>query len=146
MSQPGTPTLPPNSVRIHTHRHTLRVPALCSLTNRRSLYVCVHSREARGSDVAGREILSRCNVTIWHRALPVRLMHVERAIKVLLAMAVGTMLLMVASVSLAQSGNMMNGGMWGSGWMGGYGGVWVPILIVIVVVGVVAWFLKQKGK
>lgn len=66
--------------------------------------------------------------------------------KILLAIAVGTVPLLTSGVSLAQSGNMMNGGMWGSGWMGGYGGVWVPILIVIVVVGVVAWFLKQKGK
>ncbi|MBK7469699.1 MAG: hypothetical protein IPI73_02725 [Betaproteobacteria bacterium] len=66
--------------------------------------------------------------------------------KILLAIAVGTVPLLTSGVSLAQSGNMMNGGMWGGGWMGGYGGVWVPILIVIVVVGVVAWFLKQKGK
>lgn len=66
--------------------------------------------------------------------------------KILLAIAVGTVPLLTSGVSLAQSGNMMNGGMWGSGWMGGYGGVWVPILIVIVVVGVIAWFLKQKGK
>ena len=36
--------------------------------------------------------------------------------------------------------------MWGGGWMGGYGGSWVPILLVIVAVGLVAWFIKQKGK
>jgi hypothetical protein len=29
---------------------------------------------------------------------------------------------------------MMNGGTWGAGWMGGYGGMWVPILLVAVVV------------
>jgi hypothetical protein len=41
---------------------------------------------------------------------------------------------------------MMNGGMGGFGWMGSYGGVWVPILLVIVVVGVVAWFVGKRGK
>jgi hypothetical protein len=66
--------------------------------------------------------------------------------KTLLAMAVGTVLLLTTGVSLAQNGTMMNGGMWGGGWMGGYGGIWGPILLVIVVVGVVAWFVKKKGK
>ena len=41
---------------------------------------------------------------------------------------------------------MMNDGVWGSGWMGGYGGVWIPILIAIALVGAVAWVVKQKGK
>ena len=46
----------------------------------------------------------------------------------------------------------MNGGiggpgtMGGYGWMGGYGGFWVPILLAIVVVGLVVWVVKQKGK
>lgn len=66
--------------------------------------------------------------------------------KNLLATAVGTVPLLTTGVALAQGGSMMDGGMWGVGWMGGYGGVWVPILLVIVVVGVVAWFVKQKGK
>lgn len=44
----------------------------------------------------------------------------------------------------AQNGNMMNGGGMG-GWMGGYGGVWVPILLVLVV-GLVAWVVMQKRK
>jgi asparagine N-glycosylation enzyme membrane subunit Stt3 len=66
--------------------------------------------------------------------------------KTLLAMAVGTVPLLTTSVALAQNGNMMNGGMWGGGWMGGYGGIWGPILLVIVVVGVVAWLVKKKGK
>lgn len=42
--------------------------------------------------------------------------------------------------AFAQSGNMMDGG-----WMGGYGGVWVPILLVVVV-GLVAWIAMQKRK
>ena len=66
--------------------------------------------------------------------------------KTLLAMAVGTVGLVAAGPSIAQNGNMMDGGMGGYGWMGGYGGMWVPILIVVVVAGLVAWFVKQKGK
>jgi len=41
---------------------------------------------------------------------------------------------------------MMNGGMWGFGWMGGYGGYWLPILLVAVVAGLVIWVVKQRGK
>ena len=62
----------------------------------------------------------------------------------LLAIAVGTVLLLANGVSFAQSGNMMNGGTWGSGWMGGYGGIWMPILMIIVVVALVVWIVKQK--
>ncbi len=68
------------------------------------------------------------------------------------AMAVAAVSLLAADVTLAQfgSGNMMNGGnggMWGSGgWMGGYGGIWGTLVIVIVVAGIVALIVKQKGK
>jgi uncharacterized membrane protein len=60
-------------------------------------------------------------------------------------LVVGTVPLLATGVSLAQSGNMMNGGMWGGGWMGGYG-IWGPILLVIVVVGLVVWVVQRKGK
>ena len=66
--------------------------------------------------------------------------------KTLPAFAVSTMSLASTSVAMAQSGNMMNGGMWSSGLMGGYGGMWTPILLVIVVIGVVAWIVKRGGK
>jgi hypothetical protein len=36
--------------------------------------------------------------------------------------------------------------MGGCGGMGGYGGLLVPILLVILVGGLVAWMVKQKGK
>ena len=45
----------------------------------------------------------------------------------------------------AQTGPMMNSGMWGDGWMGGYGGYWVPVLL-LVIVGLVAWIVTQKRK
>ena len=42
---------------------------------------------------------------------------------------------------------MMNGGMWGVGnWMDGDGGIWMPIILAILVVGFVAWFVKGRGK
>jgi len=68
--------------------------------------------------------------------------------KTLLAMVVGMVSLLSAGVALAQNGTMMNGGGWMSGYggMGGYGGILVPILLVVVVAGVVMWFVKQKGK
>lgn len=67
--------------------------------------------------------------------------------KKMLGMAVGAVAFLAAEPSVAQNANMMDGGgMGGFGWMGGYGGIWVPILLVIAVVVLVAWFVKQKGK
>jgi len=60
--------------------------------------------------------------------------------------AVAAVALLTTGVAFAQSTNMMNGGIWGVGWMGGYGGIWMPILLVIVVAGVVAWIVKRDGK
>ncbi len=72
--------------------------------------------------------------------------------KTLLAMAIGTVTLLATGVAFAQNGNMMNGGTSGDGWMNGYGamgaygGIWVPTLLVIVVVGFVAWVVTQNRK
>ena len=66
--------------------------------------------------------------------------------KTRVALMVGSIPLLASSVALAQSGNMMDGGMWGMGWMGGYGGVWGPILLVVVIVGIVVLVRQQKGK
>jgi hypothetical protein len=60
------------------------------------------------------------------------------------AIAVGLTSLLAHGVSLAQNGNMMNGGDWMGGY-GGYGGSWGPILLVVVV-GVVVWAILQKRK
>ena len=65
--------------------------------------------------------------------------------KTLLAMAVGAVPLLATGVAMAQNGTMMNGGSWGVGWMGGYGGIWMPILLVVVV-GLVAWLVMRKNK
>jgi hypothetical protein len=40
---------------------------------------------------------------------------------------------------------MMGGGTWGGGWMG-YGGSWIPILLVAAVAGLVGWIIGRKGK
>ena len=72
--------------------------------------------------------------------------------KILFAMAVVTMILLASSVSLAQNATMMNGGASGDGWMNGYGmmdgyaGVWLPALLVIAVVGIVALAVAQRRK
>ena len=66
--------------------------------------------------------------------------------KTLLAMAVAMVSLLTTGVSLAQSGNMMDGGSWGTGWMGGYGGIWMPVLLVIVIVGLVVLVVQRKDK
>jgi hypothetical protein len=44
----------------------------------------------------------------------------------------------------AQNGSMMSGGMWSSGWMSGYGGYWMPIVVLAVIVGLMVWVVKQK--
>lgn len=44
-----------------------------------------------------------------------------------------------------QDSDMMGGQ--GAGWMdGGYGGIWLTVLLVIVVAGLVAWFVTKKRK
>jgi len=64
--------------------------------------------------------------------------------KTLLAGAVGTATLLAADISWAEHADMMNDGMWGAGWMGGFGGVWLPIVLVSVVIGLFAWIVKRQ--
>jgi hypothetical protein len=54
--------------------------------------------------------------------------------KNLFVLVAGAASLLACGVSSAQYGNMMGGGTWGSGWMG-YGGPWIPILLVAAVAG-----------
>ena len=66
--------------------------------------------------------------------------------KSLLAIAIVTVLLLTVGVCFAQNANMIGGGR--AGWMGGdgYGGIWLPTLLVIVVVGLAAWSVTHKRK
>ena len=66
--------------------------------------------------------------------------------KTLLVMAVGTVPLLATGIALAQTGNMMDGSGWNMGWMGGYGGIWGPIVLVAVIAGLVALVMQRKGK
>jgi uncharacterized membrane protein len=72
--------------------------------------------------------------------------HMERLMKTLLALIVGSAPVLSTAAASAQSGNMMNGGGWDMGWMGGYGGMWSPILLIVVLVGIVALVRQRKGK
>ncbi|MDO8455328.1 MAG: hypothetical protein Q7T07_00235 [Burkholderiaceae bacterium] len=66
--------------------------------------------------------------------------------KTMFALFVAAVSLFAVGVSSAQSNNMMNGGGGSFGWMGGYGGIGWPLLLLIVVVGFVAWFAKRGDK
>ena len=57
----------------------------------------------------------------------------------------GALLLLTTSAALAQNGNMM-GGAWNGGWMVGYGGMWMPILLAIAVIALVVWIVRRGGK
>jgi hypothetical protein len=62
----------------------------------------------------------------------------------LLTIAAGTVPLLSAEIVWAQNGSMMNGDMWGGGWLGGFGGIWGLALLVIVIAAVVAWAVRRK--
>jgi len=66
--------------------------------------------------------------------------------KILNAVSAGAGSLLAAGAASAQTGNMMSDGVGGFGWMGGHGGIWVPILVVVLIAGLVAWVVAKKGK
>ena len=66
--------------------------------------------------------------------------------KNLRTLIVGTAPLLTSGVALAQTGTMMGGDHSGVGWMGGYGGVWMPVLLVVVVVALVVLVIRRKDK
>jgi len=67
--------------------------------------------------------------------------------KSLLARAAGTVPLLAAGIASAHDGSMMNGvGMWGGSWMGEYGGISGPILLIVAVVGLVALIVRRAGR
>jgi hypothetical protein len=69
--------------------------------------------------------------------------------KHLFAVAAGTVSLVITDAALAQAGHMMDGGMSGGGWRGGYACYGLPVLLVVVagrVVGLVVWVVMQRRK
>ncbi len=61
--------------------------------------------------------------------------------KALTIVAAGLLFALSAGVSIAQNGHMMDGGRW----MGGYGGMWSPVVLVVIV-GLVVWAVLQRRK
>ena len=70
----------------------------------------------------------------------------EKMIKNLRSLIVGTAPLLTSGVALAQTGAMMGGGHSGVGWVGGYGGVWMPVLLIVVAVALVVLVIRRKDK
>jgi len=66
--------------------------------------------------------------------------------RILIWLAAGVSPLLTARIASAQDGHMMDGGLWGMGAMGGYGGLWIAVPLVLAVVGLVAWAERQKYK
>lgn len=69
-------------------------------------------------------------------------------ITLIAALLMGGPILAANALAQAQGGrgsDMMGGH--GAGWMGsGYGGVLIPVLLVVVIVGLVIWIVVQKKK
>ncbi len=57
--------------------------------------------------------------------------------------ATGSGLLWAGNAALAQSDNMM-GGRWNHGWMGGYGGPWVAVVLLVLLIGFAVWVIRRK--
>lgn len=66
--------------------------------------------------------------------------------KALHSLTLGCAPLLSSGVTMAQTGTMMGGGNSGFGWMGGYGGVWMPVLLIVVVVALVVLVIQRRDK
>lgn len=54
--------------------------------------------------------------------------------------------LLTSGVVLAQTGSMMGGEHAGFGWMGSYGGMWGPVLLIVVVIALVVLIIQRRDK
>lgn len=66
--------------------------------------------------------------------------------KTLFSKIVGAAPLLTSGVAMAQTGSMMGSGNSGFGWMGGYGGFWMPALLIVVVIALVVLVIQRKDK
>lgn len=66
--------------------------------------------------------------------------------KIFHATIAGAVSLMANGAALAQSGHIMNDGRRGFEWTGGYSGVLLPVFVIIAAVGLVTWFVGERGK
>jgi uncharacterized membrane protein len=70
----------------------------------------------------------------------------EKMMKSLRLLIAGAAPLLTSRVALAQTGTMMGGEHAGFGWMGGFGGVWMPVLLIVVVVALVVFVIQRRDK
>ena len=107
------------------------------------------ARRYLGSMFAGRQTVVRCRPKFNRStaASKSRDRPLLRGVDItnLLTKIAGALPLGLSGLASAQGGTMMNGGMGGAGWMGGYGGYWGPVLLVVVV-GLVAWVVMRGRK
>ena len=69
--------------------------------------------------------------------------HAEDTVKPFPPIVIGTTPLWACSAALAQNSNMM-GGAWSHGFMGGYGGPWLAVVLLVVLVGFAVWLIKRR--
>ena len=65
--------------------------------------------------------------------------------KHLMLWAAGAVPLLSSSPCFAQSGTMMNGDWWGTGWMGGSSWYWMALVMIALVV-LVVWAMGKDKK
>jgi hypothetical protein len=78
--------------------------------------------------------------------LAMKRMNLRKNLNTIVLIA-GTIMAASALADTQQGGDgtgMMSG--YDTGWIGGYGGIWVPILLVAVVAGLVGWIVAKTGK
>ena len=68
-------------------------------------------------------------------------------VSTLKSLTVAAVPLLASGGVVAQTGTMMGGGNSDLGWMRGYGGgVWMPALLVVIVVALLALIIRRKDK
>lgn len=63
--------------------------------------------------------------------------------KTSLALALGTLPWLAAASAFAQNDSVMNRGMMDNG---GYAGLWLPALLIVAAIGLVAWAVRRHRK
>ena len=69
--------------------------------------------------------------------------HESSKTPLVIAFVVVVVLLLLLS-SRAMTGSMMNGGMMGHGWMGGFSWMWIPTLLTLGLGVLLGWLIFRK--
>ncbi len=101
---------------------------------------------AHSESVAGACVSWRTDVGRMPAYIDFSMSYWRKFMRIHFSIAVAAVALLTTSVLFAQTTGMMNGGTWGLDGMSGYGGIGVPILLVIVVVGLIAWVVKRGDR